>query len=322
MTTQPLKINEQNNCINNLKVELVDLKKINSALEMEKDTLKQELYKVKRDLKELMEINSSMVESIRILEAQNEIYHSEMKVLEEYPTLVTESSRNPCIILEETTKEGSATVEENNYIPEKTHFFPHKRVENGKILLLCDENGRYLGKWLQQQCNNVQTIIKPGALLANVMEDIINLVNNFTLNDYVIIVGGANNFYKYNKHPPFKDIHSKIKYCTHTNIVFTSLPLKVTRINRGYNTVNKFNSKLKEYTHKLSNYSEGNVMWCEMGNYRKTQFYELLLEQMFNTKNIKNLIFVPVSKNYNVVKESESRNNFFPEPHTSAIVID
>ena len=74
-----------------------------------------------------------------------------------------------------------------------------------KVLVLCDEDGAYMGTGLRRilKAVSVQTIFKPGALFRNIIVDIIKLTKDFTLDDNVIIIGGSNDFNFNKKNSPF-----------------------------------------------------------------------------------------------------------------------
>ena len=80
-----------------------------------------------------------------------------------------------------------------------------KETNTKKVLVLCDEDGAYMGTGLRRILKDVsvQTIFKPGALFRDIIVDIIKLTKDFTLDDYVIIIGGSNDFNFNKKNSPF-----------------------------------------------------------------------------------------------------------------------
>lgn len=146
-----------------------------------------------------------------------------------------------------------------------------------KILILNDDCGRYcsrlLTKYRELDSYEVTSIIKPGALLSQVIENMDNLCRDFTLNDYIIVVAGSNDVNK-NRTPSFRFICNKLKLCTHTNILFTSIPYKKQSM---YNSlinkhIYKYNSKLNEFLTKFNNYAEGNFSYLEINPHESQKF--------------------------------------------------
>lgn len=139
-------------------------------------------------------------------------------------------------------------------------------LDRSRVLILCDELGRGIGEIMCSHLKDckIETIIKPGACYNSVIEDIIGLTRNFTLRDYVVIIAGTNDFLRY-KRPLFKQITSKVKFCTHTNIIFTSVP-DLHLGNGTRNSVRKFNTKLGEYTNVLDRYGEGRVSFVDISS--------------------------------------------------------
>ncbi|KAG5872114.1 hypothetical protein JTB14_016199 [Gonioctena quinquepunctata] len=135
-----------------------------------------------------------------------------------------------------------------------------------KILILCDELGYGLGKSISKFIGNefsIETLIKPGAYFVNVIEDIINLSTNFGLNDYIIVLAGSNDFHA-KKFPLFREINSKAKCSSHTNIIFSSVPYgNHVELN---DFIYKFNLKLNDYSHKLNHYAEGDISFFDLNN--------------------------------------------------------
>ncbi|KAG5869961.1 hypothetical protein JTB14_004126 [Gonioctena quinquepunctata] len=128
-----------------------------------------------------------------------------------------------------------------------------------KIIILCDEIGYGLRKSMSKFIGEeftIETIIKPGAYFVTVIEDVVELSMKFGLNDYIIVIAGSNDF-KSKKYPSFREINSRIKECSHMNIIFSSVPYgKQVKLN---DFIYKFNVKLNEYTYKLNHYAEGDI---------------------------------------------------------------
>ena len=121
------------------------------------------------------------------------------------------------------------------------------------------------------------------------------------------------------KTPLFKDISGKLKYCTHTNIILTAVPL--TNKSNANMHINKFNIDLGAYAAKLNKYGEGNVVWCDLNNKwgarEKTYIAcstikEILVSKVTSTN--KNLIFVATVENLNVKAAQKEALTFLDSP--------
>lgn len=145
----------------------------------------------------------------------------------------------------------------------------------------------------------VQTIIKPNACFKDVIECMVDLVKNYTINDFVIVLAGLNDF-KNKKYPHFKDINNQIKHCTHTNIILASVPFYNFE-NKINNFVYKFNDKLNGYVFRLNRYAKGNIIYLELNNRKgfsitKNEIVKKIIKNIELKKNAnKNLKFVQMS---------------------------
>lgn len=128
------------------------------------------------------------------------------------------------------------------------------------------------------------------------MENVDSLTQNFTLEDFVIIIGGSNDI-KNNKTPSFRYICNKLKSCTNTNVLFSSIPF-----NKSHSRIKhviKYNSKLHDFLHKLNKCTEGRIHYVDMntGNGSKlscNEFSNLLKKCISSNVITKNLIFVKI----------------------------
>lgn len=96
----------------------------------------------------------------------------------------------------------------------------------GKILILGDSNSRDASRYIMKFLNSeykVLNICKPNAKLEDVTSDIVQLTKDFNVNDFVIIIGGANNIIKgfSFKLGSIKDIVIPLN---HTNVIFITVP--------------------------------------------------------------------------------------------------
>lgn len=182
------------------------------------------------------------------------------------------------------------------------------RNDKGKknqILILSDENdiNWQIRKILDLQLYETMSIKKPGALLDQVMENIEILTKNFTFHDFVIIIGGSNDI-KNKRIPLFRSICNKLKLCSHTNILFASVPYVENKQNSN-RLIYKFNTKLNDFLSKFNNYTEGVIKYVEINIEHCRKFRKsMVADQIFNTMSsakymIKNLTFIKTSDHIN-----------------------
>ncbi|KAG5878279.1 hypothetical protein JTB14_031540 [Gonioctena quinquepunctata] len=228
---------------------------------IEKLLLKNEMF-----LKEVTQREDELNETIKqqeelITRANNEIYT--LKMLQdrtrsdiEYPP---EAKKNETLAIVRETLGNIGNM--STAISEVNH---RELIPIPKILILCDEIGYGLRKSMSKSIGEeftIETIIKPGAYFVNVIEDVVELSMNFGLNDYIIVIAGSNDFNS-KKYPSFREINSRIKECSHTNIIFSSVPYgKQVKLN---DFIYKFNIKLNEYTYKLNHYAEGDIFFIDL----------------------------------------------------------
>lgn len=179
---------------------------------------------LENDLQELQLLREEMMTSIKVLTADNEVYVQELK-----------STKHELFILNEKAdfyptdiNTSSIPNDKNKPNPVKVTTSVNKININEdcrNILILSDQFGFNLGSHIKNNLKNinVQTFVKPNARLANVIVDVGPLTKDFTLDDFVIIVAGFNDF-RYRKYPSFKEINDKIKFLGHTNVILVSVP--------------------------------------------------------------------------------------------------
>lgn len=281
------------------KAEISELMQENEMLWSKKNQADDEIKRAMQDLAELRELNQSMIQSIRVLEADNLALSKEALSVRSIQEKEKEQPRAPI---------NQPRVP--NYNLEKQCGGQESK---GRLLIICDEYGRHLDKSFRVKHNKLvyQTIIKPGACFEMVTENIIELTKDFTLRDYVLILAGSNNFDRM-QFPSFKDINSKLKYCTHTNLIFTSIPYRNYKKSGFSLKVKKFNDKLKEYADKLNHYGEGKVSFCDINTsygrrVGKMEIVNILITNVFNkNKNNAGLIYINTQSDLTEKKDCES----------------
>ncbi|CAG9767026.1 unnamed protein product [Ceutorhynchus assimilis] len=290
-------------------------------------TLKEAEIVFKAEVLENPKLNRQMVDSMRALEAQSDFYVAEIGRLRDelkqhaigqQPSCHSESlvSLEAHPVLEAAGKKGAKYQERPNY---DTADGGCRKKKQPRILILSDDNGRDLEKFLGRSPNNceydVLNIFKPGTPAQSVIEDINMLTVEFTFRDYVILILGSNDL-AMNRKPSFGLILSALKSCTHTNVGVLSVP----HIN-GYasrnNKIFEVNKRLYGLICKLSGYSEGKLCFIDYNsrkgikNSRKDVCKDI--SQFINSELSynRNLIFIDTGNRNeyeNILEESEILN--------------
>lgn len=306
------------------KIKLKKLDALNNGLQKKLEIHEINNNKLKDKIKQLKNAQSQGDKNTKNTENQNKANDNvvqtatHLKINDEITHIDTD-----IIVVEdnaETTQDNVHTHQECQKAPINVNLNNMKNNEthtgsSRKMLLLCDEHGQDLGRQLLKYFNKsllmVQSIVKPGASFSGVIEDIESLTKNFTLLDYVVIIAGSNDFLN-RTYPLFRIINQKIKQCTHTNIIFTTVPFNGNKKLNHF--IYKFNIRLSEYVFKLNKYSEGNIQLIDLNNtkgYKKNNsvvlqnIEEIFLEQK-KANNNKNLLFINTRKADN----QKSRNVF------------
>lgn len=267
------------------------------------------IKELKEKISEFNNIKNNMLESIKILTLDNEVYTQEISKLKSeltnYYNKLNETKQNT---------DSNNSSSSNNDLGVKTKKKAKEEAKKQrKILILCDETGRGIGAKIKEclKCQ-VETIIKPGALFENVIEGIKKLTEGYTVNDYVLIICGSNNF-KNKMYPRISEIHKKIKFCTHTNILLSTIPQFSfhTKIN---NFVKKFNSRFLEYVIKLDRYAEGNIRLIDIldskGNLvNREKICEKIINEIMFGKKVSNLTFICVNNDSRFVDISREEQS-------------
>lgn len=179
-----------------------------------------------------------------------------------------------------------------------------------QILLLVDDTGRNIVKQLRREFSNsyayeILSVVKPGAMLHQVIECVEILTKDFTLQDYVVITAGSNDI-NCHKTPSFKLICNKLKQCSHTNVIFTSIPYLLNKQNNLPNRhIFKYNNRLNNFLTKFNNLVPGHISYVEINseiNNKTKQCTNAVAAQIKNVMLnkgavVKKLIFVTLNEN-------------------------
>ncbi|KAG5872311.1 hypothetical protein JTB14_018308 [Gonioctena quinquepunctata] len=232
-------LKEQNSIIEALNKKIIGIRETKQSYEND--------LKIRNDDLKLLEVELNRMEEInRILEQENTRYSRELTELKGQTDVI-----HPRTKLVADTKTYNDRNHEHICVDNKEE----KAVEGNKnkILILCDEVGRKVGNLLRRELGQkyiVQSIIKSGASLRYVIEDMVQLTQSFTMNDFVIIQAGFNDFLS-KSYPSFKMLNTNLKQSlNNTNVIVTTVPLKVLQLNFF---INKFNDKLGKYITRLDN---------------------------------------------------------------------
>lgn len=294
-----------------------------SDLTFDSELKDKQLEKLKVDCKLLLKEASEREEEL------NEILARQEEAIEEYKQLIsslkksiTDSKKTTKSVYVQATPVMKSTEVETDCCLDKVQVddkdpgdeiirsIPSRNstwtvnLENKKkqVLIVGDELARGLqnsiGNQLDSNTFNVVSILKPGALLHQVLENIGSLVRDFSCSDYVIIVGGSNDV-SLCRYPSFRKICDKLKAIRHTNIIFTSIPYSSGNLGQHKN-VFRFNDKLNALLNRFDRFVEGNFIYFDSNAYVGSN-YKINLASVAKTLSLtictskspqKNLIFI------------------------------
>lgn len=269
----------------------------------------------KEELEELQKTTECMLTSIRVLESEKHQYGCEIKSLQD------EVDRLTALHITKTSKQTQHTTEVDQIPVDKANdvTLPSTQDNRGtkkmnKMLILCDEAGRGLRKALYESFNKdyqVQCIIKPGASFMEVVTNIEQLVKYYNKNDCVIVLAGSYEFER-TKLPKVREIWQKIKYCTHTNLIF--LPHPAVQKFVFSEKIYKFYNRFHFFIDKVNWVSEGAISFLnyfDSGRNKWGLIPEMILNSLNSNKGlVKNLLFVPlINSGQELEKASNEQEN-------------
>lgn len=190
-----------------------------------------------------------------------------------------------------------------------------------RVLILGDKYCRNLHSTLKRLLGSnvdnysITSILKPGAPLHNIIDNIESLVKNFTFRDHIILIGGSEDFL-INKTPSLKILLNKLKACVHTNVMILSIPFQKRQTYLNVK-INKFNIKLCEFINKFSRYTEGKVLYIDINSmYGEKYTNRNISKHILSALTVKtiqshNLIFVQTDNQFTTVtkRARETENN-------------
>lgn len=248
-----------------------EIMKLNKII-MEKEEDKQELVQILENQKH---ISSKFEDNIKHLEMLNNQLLTTIKVMEEENLVIKEeilhlkkelkgNVEKPRVVLTGNIRSNSGTLE-NTKNSGTSRKIPLQRKK--RILIVCDETGRGVDRELRKHLGDFEilTISKPGADMNNLLVNIEQLIEDFTLDDHLIILGGSNGYYHGIK-PSVQITVNKLKMCTNTNILIGEIPLPNIKGKDLKRCVNNFNFSLHHNLEKINYYSESKVNVININN--------------------------------------------------------
>lgn len=309
------RIKKQTEEISNTKKELTQLIEANQSLNAKIQEHESKLSNLETVNRELEELKGTMLTSIETLAAENQVHVNDLDRARIDLTTLQEELNKKFIqsafpetemgtqerVLESFTHKSAKHNITNKVSPLIINNEISSNKEIIKILVLCDEQGRYidnlLNKLLIDKTVNykIESIIKPGAGLCNIVGNLKGLTREYTSKDYVILVAGSNDF-KNNRIPSINMLLDEVKGCVHTNIVVLSVPYFFDySINLK---IHKFNIKLSDILFKLNKISENGISCVDYNSEhsprlgKKKMACREIVNIMRNGSGNKNLIFV------------------------------
>lgn len=147
------------------------------------------------------------------------------------------------------------------------HNFNTKRIQNKlkpTIKILSDSHGRHLSRLLTDKMNDNYTIsgvVKPNAKIGSVMDEIEQESKNLNNDDYLLIIGGANDIqFDLDTNLIYKKVKEKVQDISQTKIVLTSIPYRY--------DIPALNSKIKEVNKHLQSlsYQYSHIQYLSLHN--------------------------------------------------------
>lgn len=293
-----IKIKAHKDKIEKLQEELAKFEEINKGRIRELKEHKDIIKNLKLELADVNKICREMVTSIKTLEEERDLLAQMMEHRKERPE--AQSREVQCDLLQ-TVKNKTETYSKTmntNEVPNNT--------SKKRLLILCDQNGYNLGNHLNNKLSNysIETIVKPYASLDHIIENINILTQTFTKNDRVLIYAGFQSLIDGNDRCVLlKKIYSKLRYCSHTNLIFLSVPYLKYESEKNVLIYN-LNYYLNDCLLTLDRYAEGLFTFIDINknNYpiKKSDIAKLIKYNIdMGKKQNQNLTFITPNDAYN-----------------------
>jgi hypothetical protein len=144
------------------------------------------------------------------------------------------SSKNSCKLSDIITSNSNQSNEQNNV---------------NKIVMIGDSHFRDCSEKVKSYLpdkRKIYSVVKPGALVGNLIDSAKEDVKKLTFEDTVILCGGTNNIGKTNISSTLNSINDFVCSNNHTNILLTNVPYQHNRAQYSH-----VNSEIKSYNKKL-----------------------------------------------------------------------
>ncbi|KAG8243880.1 purine nucleoside metabolic process [Homalodisca vitripennis] len=143
---------------------------------------------------------------------------------------VEKQSKNQCLTCFPSLSNKNKTA---NEIGKKYKLKPNPtavrvpQTEKGQLLIFADSHGKGLSHLIQAKTSvSVSACVRPGARLNRVVEEANSMCKNFTKNDCVLVIGGANNVEVMGEKRIVEELKAVTNSLSHTNFVLGSLPMR------------------------------------------------------------------------------------------------
>ncbi|CAG9771056.1 unnamed protein product [Ceutorhynchus assimilis] len=163
------------NHITNLTEELSRLQQVKWELENRCHSVEEEYSEVNKKFEDLKQTSNEMVISIQTLEHDNRALRQEVMKLKS-----------------DLCQQATALGQSDQSSGEVRNL----ETPKGKILILGDSLAYNIRNGLSRHLKynfDISSVIKPNALIGDVVSDILRLAKNFDTNDYVVVMGGSVN---------------------------------------------------------------------------------------------------------------------------------
>lgn len=228
---QSLELEDHKTTIYNLKKEnLVLTVKIQDLLASAEE-YKKAVRELENELGNLSSVKNDMLQTIRTLTQDNEIYMSDYKESQQQLFLL----KNSVVNIKDTSPSVSHVSTQCNLVKNtvkdqegQRDTYTEKSSEQRKILIIGDSTIMDLYKALQKQANleayKIISIVEHNALLESITENICDLTKDFTKRDYVILSGGQRNALCGGS-VDLTVFQSLTQMCEYRNLILFSVPL-------------------------------------------------------------------------------------------------